>query len=111
MHPCPRGEETGMSVLLKRAAKSSWVIHGGHRACSYCGSGHPEDFFKAIEEGKKVTPTDKNYKVYTEGYVKYYFQHFTGENKKKLIDLLNAKKVAFDYPGHFYVLPYFIGRP
>ena len=29
--------------------------------CSYCGSLKPEEFLDDIKNGKKVTPTDKNY--------------------------------------------------
>lgn len=37
----------------------------GMRACSYCGSMHPDDLMKAIvDDGWELGPTDKNYKVY-----------------------------------------------
>jgi hypothetical protein len=34
--------------------------------CSYCGSISQEAFLAAVEAGLKVTPTDKNYKMYVE---------------------------------------------
>jgi hypothetical protein len=39
---------------------------------------------------------------------KFYFQHFTEEEKHKFIDLVNQRKINIGYPGHFYVLPYFM---
>lgn len=39
---------------------------------------------------------------------KFYFQHFTEEQARKFIDLLNEKKLHIGYPGHFYIRPFFI---
>lgn len=39
---------------------------------------------------------------------KFYFQHLSQEQQIKFIDLLNAKKLNLDYPGHFYAKPFFI---
>lgn len=44
-----------------------WKDRGdGYRACSYCGSMHDDDFFAAMEAGRMLVGTDKNYKVYVE---------------------------------------------
>jgi len=76
--------------------------------CSFCGSLAPEEVFNRIEAGEMVTPTDKSYKIYiTPHHGKFYFQHFDDKQKQKFIDLINKKKINLDYPGHFYVLPYF----
>lgn len=48
---CPRGYE------------AFWKKDG---TCSACGSLSPEDFLKACEEGAKLGPTDKSYKVYVD---------------------------------------------
>ncbi len=32
--------------------------------CSYCGSMSPDEFFRLVDAGAEVTPTDKNYKAY-----------------------------------------------
>jgi hypothetical protein len=40
---------------------------------------------------------------------KFYFMHFSEQQKHEFIALLNAKKMKFTYPGYFYRLPYFIG--
>jgi hypothetical protein len=62
-----------------------------------------------VEAGNVVIPTDKNYKAYIEpGHRKFYFQHLSAAQQQRLIDLLNQKAVAFEYPGYFYQLPYFI---
>jgi len=39
---------------------------------------------------------------------KFYFQHFSKEECHRFIDLMNNGKLNIGYPGHFYVLPYFI---
>lgn len=41
-------------------------MHKGLRSrhCSFCGSLHPDDFMRLVEEGWVVGPTDKNYKAY-----------------------------------------------
>lgn len=58
--PCPR--------QLHEAVMRAQIEHQSHwkedRTCSYCGSMMPEDVFKAIDEGCKIGPTDKNYKIY-----------------------------------------------
>lgn len=38
---------------------------------------------------------------------KFYFHHLTDEQRKRLIELHNAGKIKFGYPGYFYVLPFF----
>lgn len=38
---------------------------------------------------------------------KFYFQHLSEEQKKRFIELLNAKKLKIRDPGHFYKLPFF----
>lgn len=81
--------------------------HWDNGKCSFCGSLSPELFLERVEKGEKVVPTDKNYKAYL-GNDKFYFPHFSKDQRIKFIELLNAKKVQFDAPGHFYVLPFFI---
>ena len=78
--------------------------------CSFCGSLDPAIVMEKIEAGEEITPTDKNYKIYILERNKAYFQHFDKAQKSRLIELVNAKKVKFKYPGHFYVLPFFMQR-
>jgi hypothetical protein len=68
---------------------------------------NPEDFLEAVEAGQKITPTDKSYKAYVADTKKFYFQHLNEEQMTKFIELYNQKKFNFEYPGHFYVTPYF----
>lgn len=80
--------------------------------CSYCGSMSEEAFFKAIEDGVAITPTDKNYKVYVDvpfatGIGKFYFQHLSEEGRQKFISLHNDRKMVFKEPGYLYTMPYF----
>jgi len=89
--------------------------------CSYCGSLSPELFLDGIEKGElEVEPTDKNYKVYVRRLAgeklplpsgnmgKFYFQHFSAEQKHKFIDMVNEKRIKFGTPGYFYRLPFFM---
>ena len=75
--------------------------------CTYCGSVHPDDFMERVEAGESVTPTDKDYKTYIGGQ-KFYFDHLSVEQHKAFVELVNAKRVAFETPGRFYVLPFFM---
>lgn len=128
---CPRRvEDGGFGVAsvdalgddaLDRWEIRSWpdapgIINSGVRACSYCGSMHPDDFMQAILDGHEVGPTDKSYKAYLE-YVpsresrgKFYFQHLSDDQRREFIELLNAGAMNVGYPGHFYALPYFAKR-
>lgn len=115
---CPRRAEIGANVAghpFKLPKEDNWRRDG---TCSYCGSLSPELFFKAVEDGCEVGPTDKNYKLYlhgekapkVHGACKVYMQHFDSADKDLFINLLNERKITFGYPGHLYVLPFFATR-
>ena len=106
MLPCPRRAEG--SPAWSKPEDDKWR---DDKTCSYCGSLHPDDFMRLAEEGKPITPTDKNYKAYIDKSTKFYFQHLSEDQKKKFIELLNSKKLTLEYPGHFYNLPFFISGP
>ena len=114
MHPCPRMEEFP-SPPFKRPSESEWRENG---TCNYCGSMSPEQVFESIEKGATVIPTDKDYKIYIEGVnfpgltgmCKFYFQHFSRENKIKFIRLVSEGSVKFPSSGGFVVLPFFMSR-
>lgn len=76
--------------------------------CSFCGSLKPEVVIARAEQGAIITPTDKNYKGYLSGSLKFYFQHFNEEQKRKFVELYNERKMKLEFPGHFYVLPFFM---
>jgi hypothetical protein len=40
-------------------------------------------------------------------HAKFYFQHLDVEERKRFVELLNAKKIKIGYPGYFYQLPFF----
>lgn len=115
---CPRREEDGTHLddtPLKYSGSNLDTWHEGN-ICSYCGSLNPEEFMEKLEIGQfTLTPTDKDYKVYLdkEGdttHRKFYFQHLSIEQQKRFIELLNEKKLNFAFPGHFYVMPFFIRK-
>lgn len=39
---------------------------------------------------------------------KFYFQHLDEAGMNRFIEMLNAKRMKFAYPGYFYVPPFFI---
>lgn len=39
---------------------------------------------------------------------KFYFQHFSVEQRQQFVGMLNVKQIKFGFPGHFYVAPFFI---
>lgn len=59
---CPRRDESAMGIMQK--GKDWWGRRDGHRACSYCGSLSPAEFFAAVDAGAEIGPTDKSYKAY-----------------------------------------------
>lgn len=84
--------------------------------CSYCGSANPEAVMQWLEDQAiSLTPTDKNYKVYLNARVpglkvplKFYFQHFSVMQKERFVALYNDRHLKLEYPGHFYVFPFFM---
>lgn len=61
---CPH---RGNSPLFREEEfKDFWHLSDGYRACSYCGSMHPDDLFAVIEGGGHIAGTDKNYKIYVD---------------------------------------------
>lgn len=111
---CPRRVEQGLHLddsplVLSGSNKDEWEHDG---TCSYCGSLSEDRFFRAIDDGVKLTPTDKSYKVYVavtdvRGAGKFYFQHLSDGGRDRFIELHNAKKMTLGMPGHFYVRPFF----
>lgn len=62
---CPRRGEGVYGASAKH--RDHWGVRDGYRACSYCGSMHPDDLFAHIEAGTcKISGTDKNYKIYVD---------------------------------------------
>lgn len=98
----------------------------GHRKgphSNWDGSLHPDVFMRLVEAGTvKLTPTDKNYKVYIEGsdpedpeqpffQDKFYFEHLSVEQRVRFIELVNEQGVVnYAFPGYFYTTPFFAGR-
>lgn len=114
---CPRRMEGGPWKLEEN--QDSWNSTGSGPSCSFCGSLHPDRFMELARGGWTVGPTDKTYKVYLsspEGEgdrkeAKFYFQHLSVQQQDEFIDLVNSRSMKIGYPGHFYVLPFFCGRP
>ena len=69
----------------------------------------PQEFFDNVQAGVEIVPTDKSYKAYVGAHDgKFYFQHLSVDERKKFIELYNAKTMRMGYPGQFYVLPFFV---
>jgi hypothetical protein len=115
LHTCPRRIEDGRGPGSPFAGSEEADVWTTKRTCSYCGSMHPDDVIRGmIEHSVELEPTDKNYKVYVKStgeggeHGKFYFQHFSLEQRKEFIRLINAKSVAIAMPGYFYRLPFFM---
>ena len=68
-HDCPRRVgELGPWDPSEDNLDSWRADRDGLRTCSFCGSMHPDDFLKAVEDGLEIGPTDKTYKAYVHGY-------------------------------------------
>ena len=44
----------------------------------------------------------------TRSHTKFYFQHLSESQMMEFVALYNAKKLRLKYPGHFYVVPFFM---
>lgn len=99
---CPRRGESPVDI----DGEDEWK----HGTCSYCGSLSPEAFLERAGAGELLSPTDKSYKVYVGHNEKFYFQHLAPEQQRKFVELHNLGKLKLEYPGHFYVMPFFMAR-
>lgn len=117
---CPRRYE--MFQQGGDEGQDTWDIreqmHKGLRArhCSYCGSLHPDDFMRLIQEGWVWHATDKNYKAYigspdgsSSMETKFYFQHLSDKQRREVVGLVNAGRVKFG-PSGLYRLPFFMSH-
>lgn len=112
---CPRGSGPDSPFKAPFNGEMHWYHTAGVEICSYCGSLHPDKLMECLEANPpaQITPTDKTYKIYVRGHnlpsnAKFYFQHFSMEQRQRFVELLNEKKINFAAPGYFYVKPYFI---
>lgn len=63
-HVCPRvRDETGFDPQA-HWKRGHGMVGQEEKACSGCGSLHPERFLELVAHGYMVGPTDKNYKAY-----------------------------------------------
>jgi hypothetical protein len=77
--------------------------------CPFCGSLTGDKFMERVRNGDQLGPTDKTYKVYlSDPWAKFYFQHLTETQTSEFFDLFQKQRLTIGYPGHFYVLPFFI---
>jgi hypothetical protein len=60
---CPRRDEGGLGARAF-PGPDSWRED---KTCSFCGSMAPTEFFRVVEAGGEIVPTDKNYKAYVRG--------------------------------------------
>ena len=111
---CPSRQESPASYLVYPGPdeyRPSGGLVGQPRGCSYCGSLPPDDFMTAVRDGAAISPTDKNYKAYIQlpgGEAKFYFQHLAEDQRREFFEMYRDNLLVVGYPGHFYVLPFFI---
>lgn len=112
-HWCPRGAGPESPFKAPFNGEAEWHQDS---ICSYCGSLHPDVLISRLEAGDvELGPTDKSYKVYVKNAggeqlpaMKFYFDHFSAEQQNRFLELLNACSLKVGFPGHFYVLPFFL---
>lgn len=105
---CPR-RMTEFGPWETEEGLDGWATRDGAKRCTFCGSLDPAEFMRQVEAGEKLVPCDKNYKAYVGvSDRKFYYQHLSNPQKKRLVELLNEGKIQFGFPGHFYVLPFFV---
>lgn len=133
-HECPRGVEQG------RTARAVWCVDNTCSYCgslhpdilmarievgtvtldptdkSYKLYVHNEggEAFKQSFRGEDCPgggdPTKWVWTTRDQEQCKFYFQHFSPEQRKRFIVLLNEKKLKLNHPGYFYQLPFFVTR-
>jgi hypothetical protein len=94
---CPRSIAEGLPFTAE------WDQRQGHRACSYDGSMHPDDFMEYVKSGKLVGSTDKSYKFYAsdDGFQKFYTHHLSDEQGQEFWELWQAGRVNFgEFPPY-----------
>lgn len=121
---CPRRSEHGSlevavsdDCFYRNRVAETDIVDG---RCRFCGS-MSGDAFMSVLDTAKITPTDKDYKVYVEleeteligrnvvrKTSKFYFQHLSPEQKQAFVERMNAKTLIIGFPGHFYTTPYFV---
>lgn len=95
---CPRRSEGPMANEINA---DTWVMRGGDKCCSYCGSIHPDRVIELIKElGPSIFDrTTKSYKGYINrsnvpnagfGGIKFYIQHFDQIQIDKLNSLISG---------------------
>lgn len=105
---CPRRPEDPNGVFTISGTEDEWREDN---TCSFCGSLSSEEFFRRVEAGESIGPTDKNYKAYVgPDHSKFYFMHLSEDEMKRFVELVNDKKMKIGIPGHFYVMPYFVTK-
>lgn len=96
---CPR------SIAEGRPYEAKWDDRHGHRACTYDGSMHPDDFMEYVKAGKLVGSTDKSYKFYANdnehGFGKFYTHHLSEEQGFEFWRLWQIGQINFgEYPPY-----------
>jgi len=96
LQTCP--ERGGIGPWERAENLDYWQVRKGDRCCSFCGSFHPGDLLKLIEEKgfSVVENTTKSYKRYVNspnGYHKFYVVHFSCEQIEEYNRLLDKYKV------------------
>lgn len=66
----------------------------------------------AVEDGYGSRPdtTWVRFAARDKTFGKFYFQHFSEEDKKRFIGMINANTLNIGEPGYFYRLPFFVTK-
>jgi hypothetical protein len=73
---------------------------------NFCGAQFQQTF-RAPDSPRGDDPTQWVWTTRQINTTKFYFQHLNAEQRKRFIELHNAELLRLDFPGHFYVPPFF----
>lgn len=95
---CPRRVES-RHPSSKGVRRDDWVpnhLDPSLHSCSFCGSLDPAEVLDGIRERRlRVSTTSKNYKIYLlPSHAKFYFQHFSIEQRHEFLALYNERRNA-----------------
>lgn len=90
-------------ILLGVTTKTYKVYVRNNGGAPFLGSHRVDEAHTADQSQWKWTTVEREQS-------KFYFQHLTGDQQKRFVELLNANRIKFDGGYRFNPLPYFVAR-
>lgn len=101
--------ESPVSDEEKAARRERWMTHDGFaRAMREIGERDGKTPEQIHDDLAGEWAQQQELWVHGDRSAKFYFQHLSEAQADEFVALLNARRMVIGYPGHFYVLPFFI---